>query len=238
MVAGTLGAVLPFPIREARRCRAVPDGRLGYDLDAPVMLLHTVQSAEVFDLLCSDGRYEPDLSRALEGDGGQWAEFVDAYHWMSTQMSLRLPTSGTGAVWFYGRVSRANLVYSVRHASPGQVLLTCRIPRERVLLSHYDEWHSVLNRSPLLLTRPLEDEDGYFARYDAVTAEMERRLAAAGVDRHAALPGWPADVREELEASWEAIFERRHFPRHGQTWQATTHSLSVNDVVDAVRILP
>lgn len=233
-----LGWVLPFPIREARRSAAVPAGRLGYDLNAPALLLHTVQGRQVFDLLCTNGKYEPDLSLALSDYADNWPELVEAYHWMSSRMSARLPTTGVGAVWFYGRVSRANLAYSVRHSHPGQVLLTCRIARERVLLSHYDEWHSVLNRAPLLLARPDEDEESYFARYDTVIDALDGRLAAAGLDRTAPLAKWPPELRIELEASWEAIFEPRHFPKRGQTWQATAHWLTVNDVIEAVRLLP
>lgn len=49
-------------------------------------------------------------------------------------MQERLPTNGDAALWLWARIRRDDLVLQCRRAR-GQVLLTYRIPRERVLLS-------------------------------------------------------------------------------------------------------
>ena len=52
--------MVSFPIRTARRAEAVPPGRVGYDLSAPVLLLHTVQTTDGVEELMSTGRLVPD----------------------------------------------------------------------------------------------------------------------------------------------------------------------------------
>ncbi|MDQ0618668.1 hypothetical protein [Arthrobacter globiformis] len=46
---------------------------------------------------------------------------------------------------------------------------------------------------------------------------------------------WPADVRRELEDSWEFMLDPANYGRY-ESWQATVHSLRADDVVEAVRI--
>jgi hypothetical protein len=67
---------------------------------------------------------------------------------MYGQMDARLPTFGDGAIWLWARIRRQELV-ELCGLAPGRVLLTCRVPRERVLLSHFGDWHAVLNRHPV-----------------------------------------------------------------------------------------
>jgi glutathionyl-hydroquinone reductase len=53
--------------------------------------------------------------------------------------------------------------------------------------------------------------------------------------RAAPVRDWPADLRAEIEQSWEHIFDRSNYGRY-EVWQATVHALHAEDVVEAVRI--
>jgi hypothetical protein len=202
---------------------------MGYDLDDDRLLLHTIQSAGAFEVLRSRGTLRPDPSMADP-------LFADAYDFMFRQMAARLPTSGNGALWLWARTTRRDLVSCCRR-SPGQVLLTCRVPRERALLSHEVEWHHVLNRG-LGEMPPLAGEtagDAY-ARWEKASDALGSRLEAAGIERTTTpVRDWPADLRNEIERSWERIFDRGSYGPH-EFWQATVHALHAGDVTEAVRI--
>ena len=186
-----------------------------------------MQTASAFDELIAMGTLRPDPALAD-------ADFADACEWMYRQMGERLPTSGDGALWLWARTRREHLVSCCRHAR-GQVLLTCRVPRERVLLSHFDGWHSVLHRGVgVMLRLPDESEDDAFVRWEKASDEMNARLDDAGV-RGAPVSGWSANLRAEIERSWECIFDRGNYGRY-EVWQATVHALYADDVVQAVRL--
>jgi hypothetical protein len=219
--------VYPFPIRDAEPEQAVPAGRMGYDLDAERLLLHTIQSVEAFEALLTRGTLTPDPDLAED-------EFADAYDWMYRMMAARLPTSGEGALWLWARTRRWHLVDDCRR-SRGKVLLACRVPRERVLLSHFDEWHLVLNRGLGMPRLPGDSEDDAFARWEKAHDEFDARLRAAGV-RDAPIRDWPTDLRDEIETSWECILARGNYGPF-ECWQGTVHALYAEEVVAAVRII-
>lgn len=148
-------------IRSARAERAVPPGRIAYDLEADVLLLHTIQTMTALEELLTTGTLRPDPTLV----DSSWP---DAYDWMGRMMAARLPTSGAAALWLWARIRRVDLVGNCRRAR-GQVLLTCRVPRERVLLSHFDEWHTVLNSNVAIPQLPGEQEDTFGKRWDQPT---------------------------------------------------------------------
>jgi hypothetical protein len=217
--------MVPFPIRAASRAAAVPPGRVGYDITAPVLLLHTVQTAEALEELVSKGRLVPDPARA-------YGAYTRAYAWMARQMGRRLPTTGAGAAWLWAKIPRAGLLDHC-HGYDGQVLLACRVPRERVLLSHYGDWHSVLNAAPNYRDLPGEETEAADVRIDALQDDFYARADAAGLDEHD-LSGRPDELLGELEATWEIIFDPSRYGRAAH-WQATVHELRAEDVVEAVR---
>jgi hypothetical protein len=200
---------------------------MGYDLSADRLLLHTIQTEEAFAELLSTGALTPDPARVEP-------LLAHAYGWLYRQMAERLPTQGDAAVWFWAQIRRQELVELCRQ-SPGEVLLTCGVPRERVLLSHYGDWHSALNRSPLLIELPGESDEEYRARLERAFEEVDTRIRAAGVARDAGYRHWPEDLRTELEISWELILDPGNYGRY-ESWQATVHCLYEDDVVEAVRL--
>lgn len=216
-----------FPFRSARAEQAVPPGRVGYDLDADVLLLHTIQTKAAVEELMRNGVLRP----GPEHIGSEWPS---AYAWMNRMMAERLPTSGDAALWLWARLRREDLISNCRRTR-GQVLLTCRIPRERVLLSQFDEWHAALNSFVAVPPRPGESNEDYDTRYTVIADAFLARLSAAGA-RRAPIEEWPTELREEAERSWECIFVREHYGRRSY-WQATVHELRASDVVDAVRIV-
>jgi hypothetical protein len=216
---------MQFPIRTAHVDGSVPRGRIAYDIGAPVLLLHTFQSEAAFEGLLSTGRIKPDPARADP-------DFAVAYAWMLRQMEERLPTQGGAALWLWAKIRRRDLMSHCRE-SRGEVLLTCRVPRERVLLSEFDDWHQVLNGSPTVLPLRGESDDAYGDRLDILLDDFFARVGAAGV-RDDALSTWPDDLRQEIEATWDSIFDPANYERTSY-WQATVHELRVEDVMEAVR---
>ena len=217
-----------FPVTRARADRAVPAGRVGYDLNADRVLLHTFQTEDALGELLSTGQLLPDPKRAEP-------PFADAYGWMLREMGRRLPTSGDSALWFWARTTRGCLVDSCRNQRGG-VLLTCRIPRERVLLSHFWDWHRALNGTPHVLELPCESDEDFEARRDRIWDELDDRKRAAGVFDKGFLE-WPEDVRLDLERGWEQFLDPATYGRW-DTVQATAHSLHAEDVIEAVRLDP
>ncbi|MGY3568107.1 hypothetical protein [Sinomonas sp. RB5] len=59
-------------------------------------------------------------------------------------------------------------------------------------------------------------------------------MDAAGLD-HYDLARWPAELRVELEATWETIFDLSWYGKAAH-WQATVHELRAEDVIEAVRL--
>ncbi len=220
--------VTVIPIREATPDAAVPAGRIGYDITAESLLLHTIQTADAVDCLRTSGTLVPDPQLACP-------DFGEAYDWMRRQMAARLPTSGDGALWLWARTRRRELVDACRR-SRGSVLLTCRVPRTRALLSHFDDWHLVLNRVLYVPPLPGESAADHWKRWEPVWDGFDALRDAAGVgDRP--LREWPDELRCRIERSWEAILDPANYGRY-EYWQATVHALHSHDVVDAVRSGP
>ncbi|MFE4227034.1 DUF3841 domain-containing protein [Arthrobacter sp. NPDC056886] len=148
-------------------------------------------------------------------------------------MATKLSTIGDGALWFWAKIRRQDLVDLCRQ-SAGEVLLTCMVPRDRAMLSHFGDWHSVLNESPLAPEIPGESDEELEARLNRMFDDFEDRLRAAGA-RDLGRPHWPEDLRAEVEQGWESILEPGNYGRFG-SWQATKHELRADDVVGAVRL--
>ena len=151
---------------------------------------------------------------------------------MRRQMAARLPTAGDGILWLWAKTTYRDLVGNARRAR-GEVLLTVRVPRERVLLSHFGDWHTVLNRGLDVPTLPGETFEVWAPRFDALYDEWCVRV---GTHRELPIAAWPPFLRAELEESWKSIFDLRNRDEPLYV-QATIHALHANEVVRAVRIM-
>lgn len=108
-----------------------------------------------------------------------------------------------------------------------QVLLTCRVPRERVLLSEFVAWHDVLLECLAVDDLPPE------AQGEAFDAFLdERDLDGLG---QLPLAQWPPALGDRVLRSWQRLFDRRVYPR-GSAWQGCVEHLETGDVLDAVGI--
>src|SRR5690348_15791669 len=136
---GAMTSANAWNIPEAAPESAVQPDPIGYDLDAAILLLHTVQTASAVDQLWNTGTLTPDPRLVHPYNH-------EPYKWMSKQMTARLSTTGTGILWLWAQVTRKKLV-EFCGSSPGQVLLTCQVPRERVLVSNYEGWNAVTDRT-------------------------------------------------------------------------------------------
>jgi len=195
-------------------------------LDATTLLMYTVQAHRAYQELAETDVLRTDPSRGCP-------EFAEPYRWMLGQLSQRVSTSGDGMVWLWARIPWRELVSEVRTAR-GAVLLTVRIPRHRVLLSSFDDWHVPLNRSLYVPSKPGESVDAWWSRAEPLMDAFEARVNAAGLDQ-APLEQWDPDLRRDLEWSWEGIFDPASWPP-GCIVQATVHELRAADVVSATRI--
>ncbi|WP_165831827.1 DUF3841 domain-containing protein [Brachybacterium endophyticum] len=202
-----------------------PPLRVAADPAAEVLTLHTIQTLEAYEQLMATGVLVGDPSR---GD----AEFQEAYAWMLEQMDRRgVPGAPGGMVWLYALTSRRDLCRSARRAR-GDVLLTVRMARGRVLISDIADWCVVPNRYVHVPLRPGESEASWDERWEATDAEFTARSRP-----YTDLPmrQWPADLREQIELSWEAIFDPSTWAP-GRMLQATARELRAEDIVGAVRI--
>lgn len=205
---------------------ALPRGRQGWDLSGERIVFHTVQDQDAYEELRDTGvmRCKPERSEH---------DFAEAYQWMRSQHYKRIPGSAGGPlIWGWVRTTRRDLqscLYrGVRYSKNPQLLLTCSLPRERVLTSEFSEWHSVLNRYHVL--RPGISEEDEERQVD----EFFDAVHTAGLS-NAPLESWPAHLREPMEASWELIFDQSLWPRRSW-WQGCVEEIYASEVRDAVAL--
>jgi hypothetical protein len=155
------------------------------------MILWTIQDMRAWAALQREGVLRADGRRVLP-------YHRHAYRWMSDQMRLRLPPhrarfplwgwyrwQGTKQCWPDLRASG--------HLTKGTtgVRIEFELPEENVLLSDFNGWHCVLNRSFLPINEP-EDEG------------FTRDLEKAGVEWR-----WPypEPFHARVVSSWQRIFD-------------------------------
>lgn len=193
-----------------------------------MITIHSVQSRAAYDVLARGGVLRPDPCTSDD------PSFEAAYDWMRRRASDLLPTDGDGLLWGWVRTTRGDLVRAASRVR-GDVLLTARVRREHALLSHFDDWHAVLNANPAMGWVDGESDDAYAQRVETAYDDLEARLDAAGLSILEPITAWPDDVRRDLEATWERIFDVHAYPPHHHL-QAVVHALYPDQVVRAVRI--
>jgi len=189
------------------------------------LVMQTVQKVDVWDALARHGRYGPP----------RWDDdhdFAGAYGWMHQQMADQLSTRSPGIVWLWAQHPGRGFLRM--QAESGDVLLTCRIRREDVVISDFGDWHCVLNRTPLVASVPGEDGDAYGRRLDPILDDFFDRREAAGMGS-APLVDWPDQLRREVETTWTGIFDAEQWSNRS-VLQATVPELRAEQVVRAVRV--
>lgn len=175
----------------------------------------TVQHAAVWQSLQETGQYcLSDVAAATYIEPGH----SQAYGWLREQMQRRLGILCNYPIWAYARIhpedyrNEINAWLTPIEKAPKpepHVLLECRLPVGSVLLVDSDEWHNVL------IGWPVHAADASEGAVDAWWDGLEGRLSdeemQAGTISHS---GWPPHIRQEIEATWEAIFDISYWQQH------------------------
>lgn len=245
MLAAMHDAILiPSKSGRAPAAPTIVSGAARINVDvAPVIDLYSFQPRAFWDHLVSHGASWPVTPgiftlAADARDDGRWPY---AYEWMVSRMLARGIRNDTGLArpypiwtWFWWagcHMKKPNLSYKGPwddRGKDGCVFLHLRVPREDVLISNYDTFHTVINHHYLATS---EEED---AAFDA-------RLIEAGHDPRESLMALPqGDLRAELEHSWERIFDLEapaddwhNPPPESRYFQATLFSLRLDQVAEA-----
>ena len=126
--------------------RTLPLSRLRRLIDMPadaLVRIHTLQSGAGISAARQRGFFCGDRD-AVETD---W--FLPAYEWMRDRMSERVPDfSGDLPVWAWARrpVIRRRRDPSLRET---RTRITALVPRRRILVSCFHDWHECLNGMPI-----------------------------------------------------------------------------------------
>lgn len=125
----------------------INEKRLNFIINAhpnKLITVYTLQHADALKLAVSRGYLTGDNDKHLKE-----SDFVEQYDWMRDQMKTRIPDfSGDYPIWCHlGTISPTFT----------KVCIKARVPRKRILLSHYHRWEEVLNFWPLALDPESED---------------------------------------------------------------------------------
>ena len=177
------------------------------------MLLWTAQTIEAYNTLIHSGAYRCDESKIIDFE---W--WKPAYDWIAQMMKEQIGDPPKGVkypVWLWYRWKGKNKKPDLRaHRSFGEkgtklMLIEVEIPDNKVVLSDFDNWHSVLNGTYSYTQTTNEKE------FD----EVYEWLQSLPEEQHT----------QEIRHSWESIFDisiwDTDFSRNGVWVQATVWEL-------------
>lgn len=143
-------------------CRRISDAPPNF-----LLRIYTFQTATALDALRRTGvlsctreilKEHSEFIGTCATDPWKW----NAYDWMAEQMLARLGmTVGTYPVWAW--IKKPSLTGKERRRNRGQFLITAIVPRKRLLISDYDQWHNCLNGSPVTIS---EGENSRFEQLE------------------------------------------------------------------------
>ena len=154
------------------------------------MRLWTIQDQAVVDELDRTGRFRASWDKIIHDD------FDEAYRWLMGKVGYKHPP-----VWLWPGSIDVDRVFNHDKAS---IILVCEIPFERVTLTNFAQWHSVLNRS-------------FLAHDEAEWDSMD------DVDPEALVRSWDRLLDEEFSGNDDWWGEPE--------FQATVQSIEPGDVV-------
>jgi len=198
-----------------------------------VITLWTIQPSFVWHALQEKGTLLVDSSHPDFLNNFQ--DLHESYDWLRKQMARRIPGyTGNYPWWAYEHFLDLRF-YRWHHPSGSErmVRLGLEIPCEQVLLSGYESWHCVLNRS--YLPRSVVWEE-YEQEWDAWNDEASKYGVRTGSRGPSDQP-FPEPWESQIQASWENIFDV-DIRRPGETIQATFERLELVHVVHATEFTP
>lgn len=190
--------------------RTVGRARLG------TQRLWTFQPLRVWERLC-------EQKTLLSDPTGEdfFQEFQASYDWMRVQMRRRLPDyAGHYPWWAYEH--KPDLRHQNACGTELHIRMELAVPPERVLLSAYGAWHSVLGPSYLPHSAELTE---CRRESDAWDDELEQH----GLDPYQSR-SLPEPWQSRMTVSWERIFDVDDL-RDSNTIQACFERLDLADVV-------
>lgn len=183
------------------------------------MRLWTAQTVDVYESLIKTGTHHCDESKIRDFE---W--WKRAYDWLAEKMTDRIgapPANVKYPVWLWYK-------WNSRHRKPDlrsrrafgpkgrkMVMLEIEIPDDKVVLSDFDNWHSVLNNYYSCSSARSESE------YDKISEWLD---------------SLPKDERQiEIEKSWDSIFDitpfKNEFAENGTWVQATVWELKSEHII-------
>ena len=181
--------------------------------------LWTMKPLAVWEALQREGELYVDEALIPDLD-----EYFAPYAWMRKQMRQRVPGyTGRYPWWAYDyKLDLRTQRYQVSPPGARYVRMELAVPRARVLLSAYGEWHTVLGGG--FLSSATDDTD---------QEDAERNFAievrSAGIERYWR-PWLPEPFQSRRARSWERIFDVEEL-RETNTIQATFELLALREVV-------
>ena len=105
------------------------------------MIVYTVQKLTTYKLMREQGYLTGNFKYAMD---------PESYKWMMDQMEKRLPNykSEVPPIWVWERRVNRNEQGLFKKGTKG-VILKLDIPKENILWSPFEEWHSILNEGPI-----------------------------------------------------------------------------------------
>ena len=179
------------------------------------MILWSIQPLYIWELIQRKGRYCCDPEKIAD------PFFLPAYDWLVRKMSARIGPPPDGViypVWAWYRQNGEHLKPDLRserwnYGSGGEnyVCMEISIPSEQVLLSDFDEWHSVLD--DFLISDTEEESDAQDMYFESLSDEEQMKYK---------------------DRNWERIFNIKHFKNdwvtRGDWVQATFWELRAENV--------
>lgn len=162
--------------------------------------------------------------------------YIRPYKWMAKAMAARLPEfSGKAPIWAWPKKYDLRLE-RWQWGDKWKVCIEFEAPDDRVVLSDYDLWHSVLNDFPVSLTEA--EHNAYFERYDERNKYL---IDVRGFGYRKAGRWTEREFQREKEVSWDRIFDPdlpwddQWLGEGPRRWQATLDGLQ-EEWVTGVRV--
>ena len=159
------------------------------------MRLWTIQGIEIYEQLVRDG-----VTYCTKPSFGDVEVFMYAYHWMAEQMRKRIgepPIEGIEYplwAWYqYDSATKNKPPRSPKDVSESlSAYMEIEIPEDEVLLSDFNSWHAPLNQAPLNNWKRIWKK-----------IDLQDKIAGRSLD----FLEYSQDLRNEIEESWEAVFD-------------------------------